>query len=75
VVHGTVELAGGPLDLREAPSRRWHRWGLTVAPLPLPDAYAHAGLRAVFAFPDGSVTDWVLAPDGWRTRPPASTAR
>ncbi len=23
-------------------------------------------LRAPFAFPDGSIADWVLTPDGWR---------
>ena len=34
----------------------------------LPDAYAHTGLRAPFAFPDGTVADWVLTPDGWRSR-------
>ena len=27
VVHGLVELAGGPLHLTEVPARRWHRWG------------------------------------------------
>ena len=36
----------------------------------LPDAYAHTGLRAPFAFPDGTVADWVLTPDGWRSRAP-----
>ena len=36
--------------------------------LELPDAYAHTGLRAPFAFPDGSRADWVLTPDGWRSR-------
>jgi glutamate-1-semialdehyde aminotransferase len=39
---------------------------------------AHTGLRAPFAFPDGSVADWVLTPQGWRSRTgtreaPAST--
>ena len=34
--------------------------------LALPDAFAHTGLRAPFAFPDGTVADWVLTPDGWR---------
>ena len=37
-------------------------------PLELPDAYAHTGLRAPFAFPDATVADWVLTPDGWRSR-------
>ena len=35
---------------------------------PLPEAFAHTGLRAPFAFPDGSVVDWVLTPDGWAAR-------
>jgi hypothetical protein len=32
---------------------------------------AHTGLRAPFAFPDGSVADWVLTTRGWNSRPPA----
>lgn len=70
VVHGLIELAGGPLELVEAPARRWHRWGpAELSPLVLPDAFAHTGVRAMFAFPDGSVADWVLASDGWRSAP------
>lgn len=75
VVHGLVELAGGPLHLTEAPARRWHRWGTELGPIELPPAYAHTGLRAPFAFPDGTVADWVLTPDGWRSRVPAPAAR
>jgi hypothetical protein len=67
VVHGTVELAAGPLLLAEATGRRWHRWGDELTALELPDAYAHTGLRAPFAFPDGTRADWVLTPDGWRS--------
>ena len=67
VVHGTIELAAGPLHLTEVAGRRWHRWGDTLAVLELPDAYAHTGLRAPFAFPDGTRADWVLTPDGWRS--------
>ncbi len=67
VVHGLVELAGGPLHLHEVPARRWHRWGDALAPIELPAAFAHTGRRAPFAFPDGAVADWVLTPDGWRT--------
>ena len=37
----------------------------------LADAYAHTGLRAPFVFPGGDVVDWVLTPDGWRSRVPA----
>jgi hypothetical protein len=68
VVHGTIDLVGGPLQLSEAPARRWHRWGQGLDVLELPDAYAHTGMRAPFAFPDGSRADWVLTPDGWRSR-------
>jgi hypothetical protein len=70
VVHGVVELADGPLHLTEAPARRWHRWGDELGPVTLPPAYAHTALRAPFAFPDGTVADWVLTPDGWRSLPP-----
>ena len=72
VVHGIVELPEGALRLTEAPSRRWHRWAPHLGPLVVPEAYAHAGLRAPFAFPDGTVADWVLTPDGWRARAPVS---
>ncbi len=68
VVHGLVELAGGPLRLVEAAARRWHRWGPALGPVALEEAFAHTGLRAPFAFPDGTVADWVLTPDGWRQR-------
>jgi hypothetical protein len=71
VVHGLVELAGGPLHLTEVPARRWHRWGPSLGPVELAPAYAHTGLRAPFAFPDGTIADWVLTPDGWRSRAPA----
>lgn len=71
VVHGLVELADGPLHLTEVPGHRWHRWGAALAPVDVPPAYAHTGLRAPFAFPDGTTTDWVLTPDGWRSRAPA----
>lgn len=69
VVHALIELAGTPgLRLEEAPAHRWHRWGNQLDPVTLPEAYAHAGVRAPFAFPDGTVTDWALTPDGWRAR-------
>ena len=73
VVHGLVELPGAPLHLTEVPARRWHRWGPSLSPVDLPAAYAHTGLRAPFAFPDGTSTDWVLTPDGWRSRAPAAS--
>jgi hypothetical protein len=71
VVHGVVELPDGAgFELREVPAHRWHRWGVALAPVPLPGAVAHQGRRAVFAFPDGTVADWVLTSDGWRARRP-----
>jgi hypothetical protein len=70
VVHGVVELPGSPLHLTEVPGRRWHRWADALGPVDIPEAYAHTGLRAPFAFPDGTVADWVLTPGGWRRRPP-----
>ena len=69
VVHGRIEIGGAdPVHLAEAPAHRWHRWGDELAPVELPEAFAHTGLRAPFAFPDGSVADWVLTPDGWGDR-------
>lgn len=72
VVHGVVELAGRPRhELVEVPARRWRRWsdaGVPLAPLELPPARAHTGVRAPFAFPDGTRLDWVLTADGWRSR-------
>jgi hypothetical protein len=73
VVHGVVELADAPLHLAEAPARRWHRWGLALPPLELPEAYAHTNVRTMFGFPDGTVADWLLTPDGWRRSPPSTS--
>jgi hypothetical protein len=70
VVHAMIELPSGPLELSEVPARRWHRWGEALGPVEVPAAYAHTGLRAPFSFPDDTVADWVLTPDGWRARPP-----
>lgn len=69
VVHGEIELPGGPVDLDEVPAERWHRWGDALDPLPLPVAAAHLGLRAPFRFPDGTVSDLVLTTAGWHRRP------
>lgn len=72
VVHGLIELAGTPgLHLVEAPAHRWHRWGSQLGPVVLPPAYAHGSVRAPFAFPDGTTSDWALTPDGWRAVPSA----
>ncbi len=70
VVHGVVELLGRPdVGFEEAPAHRWRRWaGRRLAPIELPPAVAHTGLRAPFAFPDGTVADWVLSPRGWSSR-------
>ena len=69
VVHGRIEIGGAdPVLLIEAPAHRWHRWGEELGPVELPEAFAHTGLRAPFAFPDGSVADWVLTPGGWGDR-------
>jgi hypothetical protein len=71
VVHGVIELLDRPnVELAEVPAHRWRRWHVEpgLAPLDVPSVVAHTGLRAPFAFPDGSVTDWVLSPSGWRAR-------
>jgi hypothetical protein len=71
VLHGLIELLGRPnLELAEVPAVRWHRWSDRpgMGPVPLEAVVAHTGLRAPFAFPDGTVSDWVLSPAGWRVR-------
>lgn len=73
VVHGVVEILGEPrIELVEVPARRWHRWsadsGFGVVAHPL--VAAHTGIRAPFAFPDGTRTDLVLTSDGWAERRP-----
>jgi hypothetical protein len=69
VVHGDIEIGGAStIRLAEAPAHRWHRWGDQLVAVEPPEAFAHTGMRAPFAFPDGSVVDWVLTPDGWRAR-------
>ena len=78
VAHGVVELLGRPfVEFVEAPAHRWRRWGSELPALEVPSVVAHTGLRAPFSFPDGSVADWVLTGDGWRSRPrgPARAAR
>lgn len=70
VAHGQVEVLGRPpIELVEAPAHRWRRWtDGPLAPVALERVAAHTGLRAPFAFPDGSVSDWVLTADGFRSR-------
>jgi hypothetical protein len=74
VVHGSIEVLGEPtIELSEVPAHRWHRWvaatdGASLGPIPVPSAPAHSGLRAPFAFPDGTAIDLVVTPSGWRRR-------
>jgi hypothetical protein len=72
VVHGAIEILGeARIELTEVPAQRWHRWTTATTgfgPLALPEVRAHAGVRAPFAFPDGSVSDLVLTPEGWARR-------
>ena len=72
VVHGAIDILGeARLELTEVPGHRWHRWtshSTGFGPLTLPEVRAHAGVRAPFAFPDGSVSDLVLTPEGWARR-------
>lgn len=70
VVHGTVELVGGSIELTELRAHRTHRWtsAIALSPWRPPPAFAHLGHRAAFGFPDGSHVDLVLTVDGWRSR-------
>jgi len=71
VAHGVIELGDRPnIEVAEIAARRWHRWTAhgDLAPVALEPAVAHTGLRAAFAFPDGSVIDWVLNSRGWCVR-------
>jgi len=75
VVHGTVEILGEPaIELAEVPAHRWHRWSSGAppgfGPVPVPTAVAHTGVRAPFAFPDGTTSDFVLTSRGWAQRAP-----
>jgi hypothetical protein len=69
VAHGIVELLGRPhVTFVESPAHRWRRWGASLQPVDPGRALAHTGLRAPFSFPDGTIADWVVTPDGWRSR-------
>lgn len=73
VAHGLIEMLDRPnLEFDDVPAHRWRRWGAALGPVELPTVAAHTGLRAPFAFPDGTTIDWVLTQDGWRSRRPAS---
>ena len=74
VVHGRIDVMGRPAtELAEVPATRWRRWtaGSELPPVTVATVVAHTGLRAPFAFPEGAVSDWVLSPQGWRSRVPA----
>ena len=71
VAHGEVELLDRPnIEFVEAPAHRWRRWTAAdrLEPIRFEPVVAHTGLRAPFAFPDGTTSDLVLTPDGWRSR-------
>jgi hypothetical protein len=72
VVHGAIDIHGeSRLELVEVPARRWHRWTTAttgLGPLEMPEVIAHTGVRAPFAFPDGTVSDLVLTARGWAQR-------
>ena len=71
VVHGRIDVMGRPaIELAEVPAMRWRRWtaGPELPPVQMSGVVAHTGLRAPFAFPDGTASDWVLSPHGWRSR-------
>lgn len=69
VAHGVIELLDRPfLEFDDIPAHRWRRWGDALGPIELGEVVAHTGLRAAWAFPDGTSSDWVLTQTGWRRR-------
>jgi hypothetical protein len=72
IVHGSIDVQGDArIEIVEEPAHRWHRWTSTpggLGPAPVGPVVAHTGVRATFAFPDGTVDDLVLTPLGWRRR-------
>ena len=78
VVHGEIELLDRPnIVFVETPGFRWRRAtdADRLDPVEVEPIVAHTGLRAAFEFPDGSVVDWVLSRQGWRSRLPAEATR
>lgn len=70
-VHGRIDILGvDPIELDEAPGQRWRRSTAapSLRPVQLDRVVAHTGLRAPFAYPDGTSSDWVLTPAGWSSR-------
>lgn len=72
VVHGEIERLHEPnLAVAEIPAHRWRRWGTDLAAIeiaPVADPLLRA-MRVPFRFPDGSVIDWLLTTDGFRSLP------
>lgn len=68
VVHGVIETDAGPLEIVEAPTRRWHRQGRNLGVPRFDIVRVHHGPRVIFAFPDGSRLDLVVTPSGWGRR-------
>lgn len=71
VAHGEIELLDRPnIEFVEAPAHRWRRWTAAdrLEPIRFEPVVAHTGLRAPFAFPDGTTSDLVLTHGGWRSR-------
>ena len=75
---GQIELLDRPnIVFVETPGFRWRRStdADRLDPVEVEPIVAHTGLRAAFEFPDGSVVDWVLSRQGWRSRLPAEATR
>jgi hypothetical protein len=73
---GTVETIEGSLALEDLLAHRTHRWSAT-GDLPEVQAdrvVAHLGPRLPFVFPDGTVRDLVLTPDGLVATPHSGAA-
>jgi hypothetical protein len=66
---GTVETIDGPFELVDLRASRTHRWSHTsdfAGPASSP-IVAHLGPRLPFRFPDGTVRDLHLTPEGLRS--------
>jgi hypothetical protein len=73
---GRVETLEGPIELEDLIAHRTHRWS-TSGDLPEAQArsvIAHLGPRLPFLFPNGTVRDLVLTPDGLVATPRGGAA-
>ena len=66
--HPLLPVPSGSLEIRELPILSQAGDDRPLGPVPIPLAPAHAGVRAPFAFPDGTELDLVVTPSGWRRR-------